>query len=394
VVNPLTESIVWYMDLRAMTGISNASSTGWRYQPGTTLTSGRILMTINKRYLYEWSFDGTQVNYGDFASGGECDGTSGADGACIHHDAYKSDTSGLTYVLSSKFDEADATDTDWEDMCGTTSRFINDGYQILSRRYTVSNSRFLMDNYLFDPTDDGGPNAEEDAAARNACESVTWDHFFDGAWGMIDWTHANALAGSNFGTMEVLDLSVKGWDEIIRVNANSGVRMWTLSSHADRSDWGELQIATGIEGEAAFGDQHDPHAVSSTAMMMFDNLGDPTGARVLRITMAGRGATRTATIDRSWAVVDAAGNPLYCPLEGSGQEVPDTSGARVLANCNDEYTVAELSDATGATGSVPPLAISLPDGSSDDFCLAGGPSDRSRIRGWHRSFPLSHVGEF
>jgi hypothetical protein len=394
VVDPLAESIVWYLDLRAVTGLADASSTGWRYQPGTGLTSGRILMTMNKRYLYEWGFDGTQVNSGDFASSGECDGTSGAEGACIHHDVFKSDASGNTYVLASKLAADDAIGTEWEDACGSTSRFIDDGYQVLNRRYVVSDERFLMDDYGYDPTVDGGPNAEEDAAMRIACESFTWDHFFDSSWGTIDWTHVNSLAATTFGAMEVLDLSVKGWDEVVRVNVRTGARMWTLSSHADRSDWGDLQIATGITGEAAFADQHDAHAVSADAMLMFDNLGDPVGARVLRITMSGWGAVRTATIDRSWAVVDAAGNPLYCPLEGSGQEIPDTSGTRVLANCNEEYTVVELSDSTGATGSPPPLAISLPDGTTDDFCLAGGPTDRSRIRGWHRSFPLSRVGEF
>ena len=93
-------------------------------------------------------------------------------------------------------------------------------------------------------------------------------------------------------------------------------------------------------------------------------------------------------------MVDGAGDPLYCPLEGSGQEIPNTSGASVLANCNDEYAVAELSDSTGATGAAPPLVISLPDGTTDDFCLAGGPSARSQIRGWHRSYPLARVGEF
>jgi hypothetical protein len=46
---------------------------------------------------------------------------------------------------------------------------------------------------------------------------------------------------------------------------------------------------------------------------------------VLRITMAGRGTSRTATIDRSWAMVDGAGDPLYCPLEGSAQEIPNTA---------------------------------------------------------------------
>jgi hypothetical protein len=297
-------------------------------------------------------------------------------------------------VLTSKLATDDGTGTEWEDNCGTDARFIDDGYQVLNRRYRASSDQYLMDDYGYDPTVDGGPNAEEDAAERNACDAFTWDHFFDAAWGTIDWTHVNSIALSRFGAMEVLELSVKGWDEVIRLNPATGAPIWTLSSHADRSDWGELMIATGITGEAAFGDQHDAHAVSSTAIMMFDNLGDAVGARALRITMAGRGTSRTATIDRSWAMVDGAGDPLYCPLEGSAQEIPNTSGANVLANCNDEYAVAELSDSTGATGSAPPLVISLPDGSSEDFCLAGGPSSRVQIRGWHRSYPLSRVGEF
>jgi hypothetical protein len=390
VVDPLREEIVWYLDLRAMTNIAGAAATGWRYQPGTTLTSGRILMTVNRRYLYEWSFDGTQVNYGDFASGGECDESSGAAGPCIHHDVFKSDITGLTYVLSSKLAADDATGTEWEDMCGTDPRFVDDGYLTLNRRFAVTGDRYLMDDYSYDPTVDGGPNAEEDAAMRTACVSPTWEHFFDPSLGSIDWTHANSIAGSRFGMQEVLDYGIKGWDEVIRLRASTGARMWTLSSHADRSEWGPLGIEPGIVGEAAFADQHDVHAVSSTGLMMFDNLGDPSGARVLRIALTGVGMSREATIDRSWAVVDAAGDPLDCPLEGSGREVPNTSGARVLANCNDEYTVVELDDATGNTGSVPSLVISLPE---VDYCASGGPADRS-FRGWHRAFPLVTVGEF
>jgi hypothetical protein len=296
----------------------------------------------------------------------------------------------LTYVLSSKLAADDATGTEWEDMCGTDARFVDDGYLTLNRRFAVTGDRYLMDDYSYDPTVDGGPNAEEDAAMRTACASPTWEHFFDPSVGSIDWTHANSIAGSRFGMQEVLDYGVKGWDEVIRLRASTGARMWTLSSHADRSEWGPLGIEPGIVGEAAFADQHDAHAVSSTALMMFDNLGDPSGARVLRIALTGVGVSREATIDRSWAVVDAAGDPLDCPLEGSGREVPNTSGERVLANCNDEYTVVELDDATGNTGTVPSLAISLPE---VDYCASGGPAARS-FRGWHRAFPLVTVGEF
>jgi hypothetical protein len=58
--------------------------------------------------------------------------------------------------------------------------------------------------------------------------------------------------------------------------------------------------------------------------------------------------------------------------------------------CNDFHAFVELNDATGATGSAPPVYVSL----ATDFCAMGGPSDESRIRGWQRAFPMSRVGEF
>jgi len=64
----------------------------------------------------------------------------------------------------------------------------------------------------------------------------------------------------------------------------------------------------------------------------------------------------------------------------------------VLANCNDENTIVELSDATGATGTAPPLVISFP--SSTNFCTAGGPGNTNDLRGWHRAFPIENLGVF
>ena len=101
--------------------------------------------------------------------------------------------------------------------------------------------------------------------------------------------------------------------------------------------------------------------------------------------------SRTATIDRSWVLVDESGDPLVCPVEGSGQEVPGTDGAHVFANCNDSNAMVELSDATGSTGAPPPLVISLPAGRRG-FCANGGPPDANDILGWHRSFPAVSVG--
>jgi hypothetical protein len=120
--------------------------------------------------------------------------------------------------------------------------------------------------------------------------------------------------------------------------------------------------------------------------MLFDNQGDPDGARVLEIGLVP--ASSTATINKSWAVVDSAGSALDCLLEGSGETIPGST--RVLAMCNDFHAFVELTDATGNTGTAPPVYVGL----ATDFCTMGGPSDASRIRGWQRAFPIANIGEF
>jgi hypothetical protein len=91
-------------------------------------------------------------------------------------------------------------------------------------------------------------------------------------------------------------------------------------------------------------------------------------------------------------MVNAAGNPLTCGVEGSAELVPDSD--HVLAMCAELRIIAELDDPTGSSGTSPPLVISLPNGTTDDFCEVGGPDERSMIRGWHRAFPAATLGEF
>jgi hypothetical protein len=385
-LDPERETIVWYLDLEAVSGIPDAETSGWRYQPGPTATSGRILVLIGHRYFFEWAFDGTMSRSYDFAPAGECDGLPGSAGPCVHHDAFRSDVNDRTYVLASAQTPLDAMGTDWEEACGTESRFVNDGIATLSSTGTMSSERYLMTDYGFDPTVYGGPHATEIAELPRACDGVTYAFDFD--LGAIDWTHVNSVAASRFGPVEVLDFSLKEWDAVLRFNSTTGAHLWTLASDPAVSDW-DLGIAEAIAGPAAFRAQHDAHEIATNQLLMFDNLGDPVGARVLRFAMDA--ATSTATIDRSWVLVDESGTPLYCPIEGSGQAVPGTDGANVLANCNDENTVVELSDATGNTGTPPPLVISLP---TSGYCAAGGPRDRQNIMGWHRAFPAEHVGAF
>ncbi len=228
-----------------------------------------------------------------------------------------------------------------------------------------------MTNYGYDPAVDPGPNAAATSMRPSSCDATTWNAYFDPAYGSIDWTHANSLAAVRSGTMEVLDVSLKEWDQVLRVNSTTGALIWRLSADPSDSDWGTLGKAAGIAGAAAFADQHDVHATATNTIMLFDNQGDPTGARVLEIGLVP--ASSSASINKSWAVVDDAGDPLACNLEGSGNTIPGST--RVLAMCNDSHSFSELTDATGNTGSAPPLYVYLPDGTSEDYCSVGGPTD-------------------
>ena len=383
VVDPVSQSIVWYLDMAAMTGLRDADLTGWRYQPATDSAPERILAIIDRRYVYEWGFDGALENFRDLAPLGECDGTSDADGPCPHHDLV-TDADGLTYVLTGRAAMIPTTGTGW---AACSSRFVNDGYRVLDGDFELLDSQDLMTDLGYDPAADGGPNVPTvmDAAA-GPCSADTWGPYLGGD--VIDWTHVNSLDRTTDGTQEVLDLSVRGWDQIVRVDANDGSYLWSLANDPEYSDW-RLRLAPGIDGRRAFAGQHDIHSVAPDTLMMLDNLGDPRASRVLRVTLDGA----AATIDRSWALVDAAGGPLVCRVEGSAREVPGTSGEHVLAACNDAYTLVELDDSSGyATGDTiePPLVISLP----TDACTSGGPTTRGGLRGFYRAFPLDRVGSF
>jgi hypothetical protein len=371
-VDPATESIVWYLDVAAHSTLGGGDLSGWRFQ------TDRFLATVDKRYFYEWAWDGSVMAAKDVA-GDACDGS--AEGPCIHHDAYKSEVSGETYVLTSEQSSVDGEGTSW-DVCGTSSRFLDDGFMVLDENLERIDAHFLMQDFGYDPAQDAGPNVIGDVPP-GACDATLWSNYFD-PYATIDWTHMNSVAASNVGGSEVLDLSIKEWDQVLRVD-DAGTPLWRLSPHSEYSDWG-LRMSSEISGPASFAGQHDVHAIADDSLLMFDNTGDVAGSRVLRVSLAGD----IATIDRSWVVVDASGTPLTCRAEGSAQLVPGTNGEHVLAMCNEGFTVVELADATGSP-SIPPLAVSLPE---EGFCTEGGPDLRMGLRGWYRAFPVDQLGDF
>ncbi len=385
-VDPEAEAIVWYLDVAAVTGVANPMGSGFHYEAGATPQEGRIVLTVDKRYLYEWAFDGTENRFWDFAPSDECAGKSGSAGPCVHHDIAESDASGNTYVLTSRESPVDAIDTPWESNCGTASRFLDDGYAVLDSDWSMVADRSLMNDYDYDPSIDGGPNAVHNAARRSACDSATWGHAFDPAYGVIEFTHANALSVSSFGSREMIDLSLREWNQVVRFDALNGDVVWRFSPDPDYSDWEKIEIAPTVVGEDEFAEQHDTHATGRDTLMMLDNHGNGPAARVLEIDMSR--STNIPTIQKAWAVVDGSGDPLDCPLEGTGRNVPGSD--HVLAMCAQEFAFVELDDPTGNDGTAPPLFVQL----SNDVCTSGGPSDRSDILGWHKAFPMATIGEF
>ena len=388
-MDPANETIVWYLDIAALANLRGGAASGWRYQAGPTATSGRNLVQVDHGTLYEWGFDGSVVHQYDFLSGDECDGDTGSAGPCIHHDAFKSDVSGNTYVLSSEI-STDTIGTPWETLCSASgSHFVNDGYKVLTSDYALESEHTLMEDFGYDPTIDGGPKESVSTSRPGSCDALTWAAFFDPATPPIDWTHVNSITVSRFGGTEVIDYSLRDWDQVIRIDASTGAEVWRLSSYADYTDWGPISNGPGVSGAETFVTQHDAHGVAPNTIMMLDNLGDPTGSRVLEVSLHRR--PLETIIDKSWMMVDGAGDPLTCRTEGSANEVPGSDGANVMSVCADDFILVELDDATGATGTPAPLAISLP---MTGYCSSGGPDARTILRGWHRAFPLATIGEF
>jgi len=376
-----TSEIVWYLDVDAAAADLDGTArlSGWRYQPGLTATSGRILAMIGKERVAEFGFDGFPISYVDSLG---CDGT--GSGPCFHHDAWKSDVTGKTYVLSTTQDlDTSPSGTAWDDVGCSVSYFNNDGFSVLAGT-TVTDVGYLMTDFGYDPTTDGGPSAGD-----SDCSSSTWGTNF--AYDSIDWTHINSISASTAaGGSEVIDVSLKDWDQIVRINPITNRVVWRLSPHEDYTDM-DIVVAAGVAGPAAFGDQHDVHSDGDGHLLMLDNTGDGD-SRALRISFQGAVGMRpptTAVIDRSWMLADASGNPLACPIEGSAEIVPGTSGNSVLALCNGEHTIAELSDSDGELGSVPALVVSLP---LMDVCPSG--IGLGGLAGWYRAFPLETVGDF
>jgi hypothetical protein len=380
---------------------------GFRYQARgeSYLSSERLLLALNavdqRQLLYEVEFDGTVINSKDFNRPGPagerhlCDGSSHQSlGPCPHHDAFRSDLTGETFVLvaaNSGISTADNPFWTRRQCAEPPYRFMADGFQALDEAYQESFTQYLVPDLGYDPAVDGGPKAP-----LGCVPTPGWANTLSPEFKWIDWTHANSISGTPDG--EFLDISLKEWDQIIRVRADgSGTEpVWRLAGDPAYSDF---VLSSAVAGAVAFGGQHDVHLLDDTTMMLFDNNGNPglepdtAASRVLQLSF--NEEEYTATIEKSW-VLTRNGEPptsLDCPTKGSGHLVPgDPTGNSVLALCHETYTIEELNDPTGAEQS-PSLHISLPP-SPTAVCPEPGPASRRAIEGWYRAYPLEQLGDF
>jgi hypothetical protein len=407
-----TGNIVWYLDIPAVTGIPAAKIGGWRFQPRGEgyLTSDRILATLSanehRRYLYEFELDGTIVASKNFSlletgeDGQLCDGADNrSEGPCPHHDAFKSDLTGETYVLvSENSDISTLGNRTW-----TTARcknppyrFLGDGWQTLSEDYATSYDSYLTDHLGYDPAVVPGPHAPAACATADG-----WRRTLSPLFNWIDWIHSNSIAGTADG--EYLDLSLKEWDQIIRVRADGSSTSpeWRLASDPYHSDFGPLTLGPGVvHGAAAFGGQHDVHMIGDSTYMLFDNQGQTnaeTGTGESRVLSIGFDTSEpSAWIEKSWALVDndpTDPSALDCPTKGSGQLIPrDTTGNSVLALCHAAFAIEELNDPSGVA-TPPSLYIHIPEPPAE-VCGGTDAASRMGVNGWYRAYPLETLGDF
>ena len=402
-----TGNIVWYLDTEAITGAPEAEINGWRFQPRGVrfLTSDRVLLTVDvdsenrRELLYEVELDGTVVNAKDFnqpdaGTTHACDGSNNSEGPCPHHDAYKSDLTGKTWVLVSADAGVGIDDNPFwtSDLCTDPPyEFLTDGFQVLDRNYGESFTQYLAPDLGYDPTVDGGPDAP------NAC-AVThdWTATLDPDLGWIDWFHVNTIIPTADGRF--VDISIRNWNQVVRVRSNgtSTAPVWRLSGDPAYSDFGTLGTDVAY-GTATFAGQHDVHMINDDTMLLYDNKGNPGSdpdtyqTRVLSIGLTFT-RPRSATIEKSWALASNDGSlaPLSCPTRGSGELVTaDPSGDSALALCHASFAIEELNDPTGAL-TAPSLYIGL-SSPPEDACIT---STGFEVDGWYRAYPLERLGDF
>jgi YD repeat-containing protein len=195
--------------------------------------------------------------------------------------------------------------------------------------------------------DTTGPN--EDLT----CDSAYWLGTLEPT--PIDPTHLN---GADLSADPWL-LSLAAIDRLVQVDPATWTVVQSLSSA--RPEGSDVTFAVDpsiVEHDApGFAGQHDPHQLDG-AVQIYDNLGDPTASRVVRMRLEPGLATTEAVYtlvdddDGTWASPE----PLVCPTKGAG--IPLANG-NVLASCTAAAAVMELDQPDGTTRQGPRWFLQL-----------------------------------
>jgi hypothetical protein len=186
-----------------------------------------------------------------------------------------------------------------------------------------------------------GPDGER------ACDSAYWQGTLEPT--PIDPTHLNGADLSGDPWL----LSLSALDRLIQVDPTTGSLVQSMSSvQPDTSDVTfAVDPSVVAHNTPGFAGQHDPRQLDG-AVQLYDNLGDPTATRVLRM----RTEPGLVTTEAVYTLVDdddgtwVSPSPLVCATKGAG--APLTNG-NVLASCTQEAAVMELDQPDGTTSAGP-----------------------------------------
>lgn len=381
------EYIAWYQDIAAETSIPGAEIHGWSYSAENTM-----LVIVDQQEIHEWAWDGS-ATWSITGMAADCAGAPGDQGPCPHHDAFRNPDNGRTYVLTGT-EDATLAPADCPPFQGTPCEtafdtFVDDGFQEFPPPHWSEHT--LMGDMGYDPSLDDGPDDPD-------CGSSYWGGTFEAATPALDWTHVNSVFASQEGLFDLVTLSSRQWDEVIRYNASTRSVMWKLNG-SQEPGYGDFSIVNDsgiLSGEADFGGQH--HVTESNGrLLMFDNRTHRTvgGARVIELDPDT--GTSVATITKSWEMrLPTLLTQLDCTSGlGSAVYVPGTYGNSVLAVCGHQTDIQEIDEHDGMRTLDPTLDIKLdadPTGGWDT-CRSGPLATSPGIH-WYRAWPLDRLGEF
>ena len=301
---------------------------------------GHLVLQTDMRNIYEWSWDGSRIDY-DLAPGGECEN---GDGPCLHHEMLF--RRGEIFTLMAYRDDSTYGPAGLDGCMGKSSYALDEVW-VFDRTWSKVLDTWSLDTDLgYFPDGDLGPNFNP-GLPFPSCSSGYWSGVLGGV-SPIDPLHVNAIALDG-GSMYV---SIPHFDQVIRFDMTAGAMEWRLhGSDAAYSDFPPMTVSPSIleNARTSFKGQHHLSSRSDGMLQMFDNNGG-SWSRVLAVDVDA--AAGTAQIERVWTLADDDGGKYVSP---SAQRCNNRSGGYeltpdvVLATCSAEGSVSELDADDGTT---------------------------------------------